>query len=926
MLNFEKRSYHVHIIAWFIGLAAVGFVVYHFYLVSSSPTDENLFTTTPSNIYITKPIHLSRTSGGDEDVHFLQAGDILVAVNGIPIDSARQVGAILESMSDTSEVRLTVFHPSTQNIFTHRVLKKDLPATFYRQIPPSVFVIDVEPGGASDRAGMRVGDVIIKINGKSFTEASEADAILRRGQTGKTLEYEILRNNKRINLHVVLARLGFSIDYLAVFLCGLLYIAVGFFIIVKRPRIRAAFYSGLALLIFGLLINNIYMWRIGPNPVFGKIKSILLVASVFFGIAVMFHSRLYFPKERRELLRKKWVLVVLYVLALAGTISTLVFAKEDSSFYVSLSVLLLYVVVVSFVHRSYRSEEQHRQARILNIATIIVAVMFLASLLMRFLGFYSVSLIYIVAGQSLLPLAYLYTIGRYGLLDLNIRPRRNIQYTIATWAWGLGIMSLVLWIIFSLPNLDLPLPNILVTATNIQVLDTPPDPEQKLVMEKAAVIILGIIVFYAGWIIRKKGQQYIDRKFHQSQYDYRRAASELAEVMAANITMIDLARGIVDKLAELMHLKRAGVLFFEDEKMCTCHQEVGFSDEDLERIIGENGEHLVHVIKEFKAEIHVDYLPEPLKGHFRKNEIQYIIPIYSKARLVGALFIGEKLSEASFKAEDLAFLSSTVKQASVSIENAFLYEELAEKERLKHELDIARSIQMASLPQATPIVPGLDISGKSIPAFEVGGDYYDYLNEKKDTFTVIVGDVSGKGTSAALYMSKIQGVLRSLHGFGLSPAELFIKANQLLYNDMERKAFFTAIGARFELNKQRMVIARAGHLPLYRYNATTKRMETILPRGLGLGLDDKGLFTSELEEQTIDYKPGDIFLFITDGITEAFNSSGQQYGESTLMRVFSENISGNSFSIRDAILDSVAEFASNGTQYDDQTIVVIKAI
>ncbi len=926
MLNFEKRSYHVHIIAWFLGLAVSIFTVYHFYLVSSSPTDENLFTTTPSNIYITKPIHLSRISGSDEDVHFLQAGDILVAVNGIPVDSTHQADSVLATVSDTSEVLLTVFHPLTQDIFTHRILKKDLPAVFYRQIPPSVFVIDVEPGGASDRAGMRPGDVIVKINGKGFAEAMEADAILRKGQTGKILEYEVLRNNQRINLHVVLARLGISIDYLAIFLCGLLYIGVGFFIIVKRPHIRAAFYTGLALLIFGLLVNTIYMWRIGDHPLFGKIKGIVLVASVFLGIAVMFHSRLYFPKERREILRKKWILVVSYALVPASLVAVFLLAADESAFYIALSVQLLYVLVILLAFRSARSERQHRQARLLNIATIVMAVTFLASLLMRVFGFYSVSLTYVAAGHSLLPLAYLYTIGRYRLLDLNIRPRRNIQYSIATWTWGLGVAFLVLWAIFSLPGLDLPLPNILVTASNVQVLDTPPGPEQKLVMEKVAVIILGIIVFYSGWAIRKTGQRYIDRKFHQSQYDYRRAASELAEVMAMNITMIDLARGIVNKLAELMHLKRAGVVFFEDEKLCTCHQEIGFDDENWNNIIGENGEHLVRVIKEFKAEIHVDYLPEPLKGHFRKNEIQYIIPIYSKERLVGALFIGEKLSETTFKAEDLAFLSSTVKQASVSIENAFLYEELAEKERLKHELDIARRIQMASLPQATPRVPGLDISGKSIPALEVGGDYYDYLDGKKDTFTVIVGDVSGKGTSAALYMSKIQGVLRSLHGFGLSPAELFIKANQLLYQDLERKAFFTAIGARFELKGRRLVIARAGHLPLYRYNNKTKRVEAILPRGLGLGLDDKGHFNSELEEQTIDYSAGDTFLFITDGITEAFNPSGQQYGESTLMRVFSENISRDSFSIRNTILDSVATFTSNGTQYDDQTIVVIKAV
>jgi serine phosphatase RsbU (regulator of sigma subunit) len=105
----------------------------------------------------------------------------------------------------------------------------------------------------------------------------------------------------------------------------------------------------------------------------------------------------------------------------------------------------------------------------------------------------------------------------------------------------------------------------------------------------------------------------------------------------------------------------------------------------------------------------------------------------------------------------------------MAMENAFLYEELAEKERMKHELAIARRIQLASLPQKTPVVKGLEIAGSSLPALEVGGDFFDYLNGSTDHLTVVVGDVSGKGTSAALYMSKVQGILRSLHPREPSP-------------------------------------------------------------------------------------------------------------------------------------------------------------
>jgi sigma-B regulation protein RsbU (phosphoserine phosphatase) len=231
---------------------------------------------------------------------------------------------------------------------------------------------------------------------------------------------------------------------------------------------------------------------------------------------------------------------------------------------------------------------------------------------------------------------------------------------------------------------------------------------------------------------------------------------------------------------------------------------------------------------------------------------------------------------------------------------------------------------MASLPQTTPKIEGLEIAGISIPAMEVGGDYFDYLNDMPHEITVIVGDVSGKGTSAALYMSKVQGILRSLHGFGLSPRELFIRANQLLCQNLEKKSFVTALGGDFDAPSRRLVLARAGHLPLFYYQAKTWRVEKITPRGLGFGLDNAGAFDSELEEKIIQYEPGDIFLFITDGVTEA-QSNGREFGEENVMKILEANFSLAAAQIRDQIITAVKHFSGDAYQHDDQTVVVVKA-
>ena len=234
----------------------------------------------------------------------------------------------------------------------------------------------------------------------------------------------------------------------------------------------------------------------------------------------------------------------------------------------------------------------------------------------------------------------------------------------------------------------------------------------------------------------------------------------------------------------------------------------------------------------------------------------YLYPLRSHDEVVGALVIGEKLAEDVFKEEDFEYLGALAAQVAPAVENAFLYTALAEQERLKHELELARRIQMESLPQFTPRIEGLDIAGVSIPALEVGGDYFDYLNGDGRPFAVMVGDVSGKGTSAALYMSRLQGIVRSLHGFDLSLHELFVRTNDLLSRDLERRSFVTAIGGFFDTTRHELVLARAGHLPLYYFSARSGDVQRLLPDGLGFGLSDHSLFDAQARGTTDPLRGG----------------------------------------------------------------------
>jgi serine phosphatase RsbU (regulator of sigma subunit) len=523
-------------------------------------------------------------------------------------------------------------------------------------------------------------------------------------------------------------------------------------------------------------------------------------------------------------------------------------------------------------------------------------------------------------------LSYLYVIGRYRLLDLNLRIRRNIQYSLVSVVWGMLMATVLLNIFFSLPSIDLNLPAILIHGSTIEAVDEPALGSTREWMNRFALIGIGTAAWYLLWRIRKEGQKWIDRKYYRTRYDYRQAVSELTEVLATKLSMADLGAALTGKIAELVRVKRAGVFFFQSGEVSSCRVGHGIEQEawdvfctiaekSLFQVLGDAGEH-----------IHVDYLPPALKEAFRKYEFYLIVPVRSRRRLLGAIVLGEKLSEATYRREDYEFLAAAAVQSAMAMENAFLYEELAEKERMKHELGIARRIQLASLPQKTPVIQGLEIAGVSIPAMEVGGDFFDYLNGSTGHLTVVVGDVSGKGTSAALYMSKIQGILRSLHGFGLSPADLFIRANRLLCADMEKSSFVTAVGAAFDPADHSFVLARAGHLPLYHFLAAEGRVVAITPRGLGLGLNNAGVFSSEIEEKVVRYSPGDVLLFVTDGVTEAHNREGELFGEDRLMDLLAGRAGENAAAIRDAVIGELASFSDGAMQHDDETIVVIKGL
>ena len=256
-----------------------------------------------------------------------------------------------------------------------------------------------------------------------------------------------------------------------------------------------------------------------------------------------------------------------------------------------------------------------------------------------------------------------------------------------------------------------------------------------------------------------------------------------------------------------------------------------------------------------------------------------------------------------------------------------LLREQAEKDRLEEELRIARQIQMSLLPpdKATE-VPGLRIAALCLPAAEVGGDYYDLLPLSEDRLGVLVADVSGKGTSAALYMAELKGLVLSLSRIYDSPARLLREANLILAANMDTRSFITMTYAVVDVARKKMRYARAGHNPLIHFEAGTGRTRILTPPGLGLGIDRGARFDQILQEEELDLVSGDVFLFFTDGLSEAMNGESELFGEGRLSRILTESERLTTEEIREKILAEVRAFAGGAAQADDMTMVILKVV
>jgi serine phosphatase RsbU (regulator of sigma subunit) len=320
-----------------------------------------------------------------------------------------------------------------------------------------------------------------------------------------------------------------------------------------------------------------------------------------------------------------------------------------------------------------------------------------------------------------------------------------------------------------------------------------------------------------------------------------------------------------------------------------------------------------------KKMIYIDNLNyKPLEKKLRSL---VAFSLMSHGELIGILYIG-KNQPFGFDKEYFSVISTFASQVTISLENARLIEKSLEKERMERELLLAQKMQKSLLPQKYPKHPNLDLFANTIPAYEVGGDFYDFTNISENKIGIVVGDVSGKGISAAFYMALIKGMFQSLSKIYESPADLLKNINKSVYENIEKNSFITIIYGIIDLSNGKLLLSRAGHCPMLLIS--DNKGDFVKPQGLGAGLDKGNLFDSSLEEIEIDLTKNSACIFYSDGVTEARNRAGEEFGSQRLFDSAMKSSNLDAKDIANNIILDIKQFTVSEKEYDDLTLVFFK--
>ncbi len=414
--------------------------------------------------------------------------------------------------------------------------------------------------------------------------------------------------------------------------------------------------------------------------------------------------------------------------------------------------------------------------------------------------------------------------------------------------------------------------------------------------------------------------------------DKLRMLLDITKKISRSLDLQEVLNLVMDTLDSLIPYDAAGIFVVEcveggtteSDEPCVFKAEAvrGYDIEELSNLHLKLGEGFIgHVAETAEPMISPDVRNDPIYINARREtRSEMVAPIISNTEVIG-VFDLESDQLNAYSDDDLQVLMLLASQVAIIIEKVMLHEQLIEKKRLQGQLEVARQVQLELLPARDPELAGYDISAYNYPTEEVSGDYYDWVQIFDDQIGLVIADVSGKGVPAALLMAFLRASLRAATHIGYSPHISMAKVNYLLWESIERNQFVTAFYGILDATNKTLSYTNAGHNPpmLLDKSGNAKFIDKgSLP--LGMFRDTR------YHEYYLTTEPGDVLMLYTDGVTEAQNSKGEEFGRQRLADAVRANQALGARELIAAVKNVVMEWTDGLGATDDVTFFVIKAV
>jgi len=445
-------------------------------------------------------------------------------------------------------------------------------------------------------------------------------------------------------------------------------------------------------------------------------------------------------------------------------------------------------------------------------------------------------------------------------------------------------------------------------------------------LEKLSVDVLDLVRHFGIALFRVLQHEERSIRFRQS---------------ALRLAMVRQTAGVIhgldleSVLAKLMELCRRSVdadagciaLHSDESEGLRAQADLGFNDEHLQKLRLTNGQLLVDVVAKEKViclvkegESFSEFAYQPF---FENLSSLLVVPLHTRHESPGCVVL---INPKEVDADQIQLLSTVIDLCSSAVDNAILHKSMLEKEVLRGQLEIAGAIQDNLLPEDSPELSGATFCGRSVSCDESGGDFYDYLRSENGDITFVLGDATGHGIGAALVATTVRALVRAKLGLqpetGLDLAKILREINELAEIDLPDDRFMTLIIGQFECATGKLSWVSAGHDPAGMvFRAEQKEHELLESTGLPIGMFNNSEY---LNGSSVQLRPGDLLLLMTDGITEAENFTGRQYGPERVVDQILSSQKKQAAEVIDDLVDDVFTYVGEEPQRDDITLLCLK--